>query len=76
MTTLDLNIEIGHNIKTVLDEYGMTQKELADEIGVSKQTISAYICGERQPTIKNLINIAYVLECDIDDLITCDDFID
>lgn len=76
MTSLDLNIEIGQNIAAALDEYGMTQKELADEIGVSKQTISAYICGERQPSIKNLVNIAYALECRIDDLITCDDFIE
>ena len=76
MTTEDMNFEIGQNIKSILDEYGMSQKELADEIGVSKQIISSYIYGERQPTIKNLINIAYILNCDINELITCDDFIE
>ena len=76
MTVRDMNLEIGQNIKSALDEYSMSQKELADEMGVSKQIISAYICGDRQPTVKNLVNIAYVLECDINELITCDDFIE
>lgn len=76
MTTKeDLILEIGMNIDSVLREYGMTQGELADEIGVSRQLINAYIRGERMPTIINLINIAYVLECDISELIMVDDFV-
>lgn len=76
MTRRELYREIGENIGDLLEEYGMTQFELAEAIGVSKQTISAYRQGSRQPSIENLVNIAYVLECDISDLITCDEMID
>lgn len=75
MTKFEFYREIGQNLKDLLDEYGMTQRELAIRIGVSKQIISAYINGERKPTIENLANIAYVLECDINELIMVDEMI-
>lgn len=75
MTKFEFYREIGQNLKDLLDEYGMTQRELAIRIGVSKQIISAYINGERKPTIENLANIAYVLECDINELIMIDEMI-
>lgn len=75
MTKFEFYREIGQNLKDLLDEYEMTQRELAIRIGVSKQIISAYINGERKPTIENLANIAYVLECDINELIMVDEMI-
>lgn len=75
MTKFEFYREIGQNLKDLLDEYGMTQRELAIRIGVSKQTISAYINGERKPSIENLANIAYVLECDINELIMIDEIV-
>lgn len=61
--------EFGYNLQRELDDYGMTQKELADAIRVSKSTINLYINGNTMPTLKNVINIAYALDCDIEDLI-------
>lgn len=72
MTELELMRDFGENLKSLLDEWGMSQQELADEIDVGKSTISKYINGTCMPSLVNVINIAYVLECDIEELIDID----
>lgn len=57
------------NLKRIMEEDKITQKELADDIGVSQQVISKYIRGESIPSLTIAINIADVLFCSIEDLI-------
>ena len=52
---------IADNIKRLLKENGYTQRELAIRSGCNEATISRYIHNERQPSIKNLKNIALAL---------------
>lgn len=73
MTELQLMRVIGRNLKDVLDDALMTQKELSDETGISEPTISRYIRGESMPSLKNIMNIAYVMECDLNELIPYDE---
>lgn len=73
MTEIELMQEIGDNIAYELRECGITQQELADEIGVSKSTISRYIKGEIMPSLKNIINMSFFLDCDIADLVNPDE---
>lgn len=68
MTEIEFMQEFGKNLKEELDVAGLSQKELSDETGISESTISYYIKGERAPSLKNVINIALALDCDIDDL--------
>lgn len=51
-------------------EAGMTQKELAEKLNASQNTISQYESGKRNPTVKNLLVIAGLLGCSVDEL-TC-----
>lgn len=76
MTKKEFMRELGQNLKSVMEEYNMTQRELAKETNISKQTISAYVCGERMPSLDNLANIAYVLNCDLDELVIIDEMIE
>lgn len=46
----------------------MTQQELADKLGVTKQQINSYATGRRIMTLPIAKNIATVLHCKIDDL--------
>ena len=46
----------------------MSQKELAEACGVSRQTINAIEIGEYNPTIKLCINICRVLGKTLNDL--------
>ena len=50
-------------------EKGLTQEELAEEVGVIKLTISNYETGERFPRKEILDKLAEVLECKAADLI-------
>lgn len=40
---------IGQRIKKILDNQGMTQKELAEKAGVTELAISRYVHDERIP---------------------------
>ena len=66
----------GDNLAQMLDEVNMSQRELADEINTHETTISRYINKERIPSVKNILNIAYVLDCDINELVDFGDMID
>jgi len=56
-------------IKLLRHRKGMTQKELAEKIGVPQQSISRWETGEVIPKIDKLKLIAKVLGCTINDLI-------
>lgn len=57
------------NLVDMLKDARMTQRELADETGLSEGTISSYINKRRIPTIRAIVNIGYALDCDLNDLI-------
>ena len=59
----------GENLKTARLEAKMTQKEVADAIGVAKSTYSQYESGKREPGILGIKKIAKVLNASPDVLI-------
>lgn len=60
-------------IKVARAEKDMTQKALAQAVGVSRQTINAIEKGEYNPTIKLCRRICRVLDKPLDDLFWEDD---
>jgi transcriptional regulator with XRE-family HTH domain len=56
------------NLKELIEHSSMTQRELADETGLSESIISCYINKRRAPGFRALVNIAYALNCSLDDL--------
>jgi transcriptional regulator with XRE-family HTH domain len=76
MTELELIKSFSQNLKVVLDYSWMSQKELAEETGLSDACISYYMNGKCLPTVKNLINIADALDCELSDLIDTIEHID
>lgn len=55
-------------IKVARAEHDMTQKQLAETVGVSRQTINAIEQGEYNPTIKLCRAICKVLGKTLDEL--------
>lgn len=49
---------------------GISQVELAKEIGRNSMEISHWECGRRIPTIQNLIRLSNVFNCSIDELVS------
>lgn len=61
------NIVIHEKIKQYRREHGITQKELADVLRVSPQTISKWERDECYPDISFLPILARVLGCGVDE---------
>ena len=57
------------NLIDMLNEQRYSQEELAYESNLSQSTISKYINKKQMPSLKAIINIAYALDCSIDELI-------
>jgi transcriptional regulator with XRE-family HTH domain len=57
------------NLLKRMTEARVSQKELADLTGLSQGTISKYTRAKQMPTTKALLNISYVLQCTVDELI-------
>lgn len=58
---------IGNNIRTARLNAGLTQQALADIAKVNRVTIARYECGNRKPSIQNLMILSGVLKCTLDD---------
>ena len=62
----------GERIKEARKRAGMTQKELADKLGVQFQNISSLERDERNPKIETVVRIAMILGVDPRDLLEVD----
>mgnify|MGYP002517928557 CR=1 FL=1 len=56
-------------LKKVRQEKGLTQKDLAEKVGIDWHVLSTYERGVRQPDIVIIYNLAVALDCSIDSLI-------
>ena len=45
-------------IRQAIEQSGKTQRQIADEIGVTEVSMSRYVSGQRIPRAKTLVNIA------------------
>lgn len=58
-----------NKIKEVLDNKGISQTWLANQLGKSFSMVNAYVCNRRQPTLENLYQIAEILQVSVKDLL-------
>lgn len=65
----DINMYLGKNISDFRKKNGISQEQLAEQIGVSRQTISNWELGETSPNSEQLISISRILDISIDELI-------
>lgn len=61
------------NLESLMHECKMTQKDLAEETGLSRGAVNKYVNGTRMPGAKAILNISYALDCDLMDLIDFDE---
>lgn len=61
--------EFGDRLQGLLQDQGVTQKELAIRIGTTEATISRYVSGDREPKADVLANIATALHTTSDYLL-------
>lgn len=59
----------GEYLKSLLEEKGMTQAELARRTGLTEASVSRYINGNRSPRIAQAYRLALVIGIDMNTLI-------
>ena len=68
MIEIDMK-ELGARIKELRTERGLSQKQLADKIGVAANTVSQYESGQSKTSIDILANLAVELDTTTDYLL-------
>ena len=76
MTITDWSNCFSEKLAELMVDRRITQNELSQESGVSAGSISAYLNKRALPGIKAILNIAFVLDVDVDELIDFGDTID
>ncbi len=64
---------IHQNILRLRSITGMTQEELAEKLGVARQTVAKWEAGESAPDLSNAQAIAAVFDVTLDDLVNHDE---
>lgn len=59
----------GKRLKQQMMSVGITQATLSRLTNITQSTVSKYCSGEVIPTAMNLVKIARVLKCDVNDLV-------
>ena len=61
-------MEIGNKIMNLRKKNGLSQEELADKVGVARQTISKWELGETSPDIKQAKELSKIFNVSLDEL--------
>lgn len=61
------------NLKIARERKGLSQKDIAEKIGVAKSTYSLYESGHREPNVQTIKKIADLLNVSADELLGIDD---
>ena len=76
MTTYEWQDIFKDNLLEILEDRGMTQRDLAEDSDLPVATIANYTTKRATPSIKAIINMAYALDVSVDELIDFGDRIE
>jgi len=51
-------VDIGTQLRNLLDQDGISQKQLAEDLNISATTLNGYVQNRRQPDAKTVIRLA------------------
>ena len=63
-------VEFGEQLRKAREEMGLTQQSLAEQLYVSRQSVSHWECGDRYPDLVTAKKISQVLDVSLDDLLS------
>ena len=62
-------MRFGENLKNLRKIKKLSQEKLAEKVGVSRQSISKWECGEAYPEMDNILILCKIFNCKLNDLI-------
>lgn len=70
---LDMGQKITNRVKTLRSELGWTQQQLAEAVGVSRQSINSIERNRYVPSLPLALKFAQVFGCATDDIFTLEE---
>lgn len=62
-------MKFGDNLKRIRKMRRISQEELADKLGVSRQSVSKWETGENYPSMTNIMCLCTIFKCNINELV-------
>ena len=62
-------VEISQKLAEAIRQSGLTQREIAEKIGVKQQQISCYISGKTLPALDTLSRLCTALDLDANEIL-------
>ena len=70
---IELN-SIRAKLQDAIKQSGMTQKELAQNIGVIQQAVGQYLSGRAMPALDTFANLCAVLDLDANEILCVNEY--
>lgn len=62
-------MKFGQNLKSIRKSKKISQEDLADKLGVSRQSVSKWETGENYPSMQNIVCLCDIFKCKMNDLV-------
>lgn len=62
-------MKFGDNLKKIRKLSKLSQEDLAEKVGVSRQSVSKWECGESYPEMNNILALCHIFGCKMNDLV-------
>lgn len=62
-------MKFGENLKNLRTSKKLSQEDLAEKVGVSRQSVSKWECGDAYPEMNNLLELCKIFHCHLNDLV-------
>lgn len=62
-------MKFGDNLKKLRKLKKISQEELAEKVGVSRQSVSKWECGEAYPEMSNILALCSIFKCKMNELV-------
>ena len=62
-------MKFGDNLKSIRKMKKVSQEDLADKLGVSRQSVSKWETGENYPSMQNIVCLCSIFKCKMNDLV-------
>lgn len=62
---IDLQVMVANRVYDILEQKGLTQKELAQRLGKTETEVSRWLCGTHNMTLATIAKLAVALDDDL-----------
>ena len=69
-----MNIEVAERLIKLRKEKGLSQEELAEKLGLSRQAISKWERGESSPDMENIVQLTKIYDLSFDELLSTSEY--